>query len=103
VSECPNDPAYCQCVEHHQGLRAHAADKAAFDRALSMVRGSTTLRVVAGLGFYEERPTHCRHVDAYLCDVDGCLKHPAPAKKWRAPTRLPDPPSTRALPERKAA
>lgn len=102
MAECPNDPAYCRCVEHHQGLRAHAADKDAFDAALSKAQGGLRLRVVTGLGLPGE-PVRCRYLDAYLCDVDGCVTHPAPPKKWRPPARLPDPPATRALPERQAA
>lgn len=101
MAECPNDPAYCRCVEHHQGLRAHATDKAAFDRALSRAQGGLVLRVFTGLGLLGE-PVRCNHDDAYLCDVDGCAEHPAPPK-WQAPKRLPDPPATRVLPERQAA
>lgn len=38
---CPNQPAHCQCVEHHPGLLAYANDPIAF---LAALKTASTIR-----------------------------------------------------------
>jgi hypothetical protein len=66
---CPQDPATCKCPEHYQGLRAHAGDPDAYDRALSHCRPTVTRLSIVTLGPTTE-PEPC--TNTMLCPCLNC-------------------------------
>lgn len=70
MSGCPNSTeSGCRCPEHDPGLAVHAADAAAYERALEPLRGPVRLSVVT-LGPNAEQPC----TGTMTCGCPACAK-----------------------------